>query len=60
MLSEESYNSDKLGKRYQIYWRKKPEYTHETKAQKTILLIRERKQTFNKNLKSFIGGKLKW
>ena len=33
------------------------EYESETQTQKRIRLLRERKQNFNKNLKSFIGGK---
>ena len=32
------------------------EYEEETTTQKRIRLLRERKQKFNKNLKSFIGG----
>lgn len=32
------------------------EYEPETPTQKRIRLVRERKQKFNKNLKSFIGG----
>lgn len=35
----------------------KDEYESETPTQKRIRLVRERKQKFNKNLKSFIGGK---
>lgn len=32
------------------------EFESETKTQKRIRSLRERKQNFNKNLKSFIGG----
>lgn len=56
MLPEDQINANKLGKKYYIYFRKKPEHTNETAAQTSMRLIRERKQTFNKNLKSFIGG----
>lgn len=56
MLPEDQINANKLGKKYYIYFRKNPEHTHETKAQRSISLLREKKQTFKKNLKSFIGG----
>lgn len=56
MLPEDQINTNKLGKKYYIYFRKKPEHTHETTAKKSMRLVRERKQTFKKNLKSFIGG----
>lgn len=54
MLPEESYKSAKLGKR--IYYCLIDRNDHETTAQKNMRLIRERKQTFKKNLQSFIGG----
>lgn len=54
MLPEESYKAAKLGKR--IYYRLIDRNDHETAAQKSMRLIRERKQTFKKNLQSFIGG----
>lgn len=56
MLPDEFNNSNKLGKEYYIAILERNEYDEETTAQKNIRLLRERKQTFNKNLKSFIGG----
>lgn len=46
MLPEDFSNRNKLGGKYL-----------KTPTQKRIRLVRERKQKFNKNLKSFIGGK---
>ena len=57
MLPEDFSNRNKLGKEYYIALMKKDEYEPETPTQKRIRLVRERKQKFNKNLKSFIGGK---
>ena len=57
MLPEDFSNRNKLDKKYYIALMKKDEYETETQTQKRIRLIRERKQKFNKNLKSFIGGK---
>lgn len=57
MLPEDFSNRNKLGKEYYIALMKKDEYEPETPTQKRICLVRERKQKFNKNLKSFIGGK---
>lgn len=57
MLPEDFSNRNKLDKKYYIALMEKDEYEHETPTQKHIRLVRERKQKFNKNLKSFIGGK---
>lgn len=57
MLPEDFSNRNKLGIKYYIALMKKDEYEEETTTQKRIRLLRERKQKFNKNLKSFIGGK---
>lgn len=58
MLPEDFSDRNKLGKEYYIaLMEKKDEYEKETESQKRIRLLRERKQKFNKNLKSFIGGK---
>lgn len=57
MLPEDFSNRNKLGKEYYIALMERDEYENETTAQKNIRMLRERKQTFNKNLKSFIGGK---
>lgn len=57
MLPEDFSNRNKLGKEYYIALMEKDEYEPETPTQKRIRLVRERKQKFNKNLKSFIGGK---
>lgn len=56
MLPDEFNNSNKLGKEYYIALFERNEYDEETTAQKNIRLLRERKQTFKNNLKSFIGG----
>lgn len=56
MLPEDFSNRNKLGKEYYIALMEKDEYEPETLTQKRIRLVRERKQKFNKNLKSFIGG----
>lgn len=56
MLPDEFNNSNKLGKEYYIALLERNEYDEETTAQKNIRLLRERKQTFKNNLKSFIGG----
>lgn len=56
MLPEDFSNRNKLDKKYYIALMKKPEYETETNTQKSIRLLREKKQTFKKNLKSFIGG----
>lgn len=57
MLPEDFSNRNKLDKKYYIALMEKDEYEEETESQKRIRLLRERKQKFNKNLKSFIGGK---
>ena len=57
MLPEDFSNRNKLGKEYYIALMEKDEYEPETPTQKRIRLVRERKQKFNKNLKTFIGGK---
>ena len=57
MLPEDFSNRNKLDKKYYIVLMEKDEYEPETPTQKRIRLVRERKQKFNKNLKSFIGGK---
>lgn len=57
MLPEDFSNRNKLGKEYYIALMERDEYEEETESQKRIRLLRERKQKFNKNLKSFIGGK---
>ena len=57
MLPEDFSNRNKLGKEYYIALMERDEYEEETTTQKRIRLVRERKQKFNKNLKSFIGGK---
>ena len=57
MLPEDFSNRNKLDTKYYIGLMEKDEYEPETPAQKRIRLVRERKQKFNKNLKSFIGGK---
>lgn len=57
MLPEDFSNRNKLDTKYYIALIEKDEYEPETPTQKRIRLIRERKQKFNKNLKSFIGGK---
>lgn len=57
MLPEDFSNRNKLDKKYYIALMKKDEYEPETPTQKRIRLVRERKQKFNKNLKTFIGGK---
>jgi len=56
MLPDEFNNRNKLGKEYYIAIMERDEYEPETPTQKRIRLVRERKQKFNKNLKSFIGG----
>jgi hypothetical protein len=56
MLPDEFNNRNKLGKEYYIALMERDEYEKETTAQKSMRLLRERKQSFNKNLKSFIGG----
>ena len=56
MLPDEFNNRNKLDKKYYIALMERDEYEKETTAQKSMRLIRERKQTFNKNLTSFIGG----
>lgn len=57
MLPEDFSIRNKLDTKYYIALMEKDEYEPETPTQKRIRLIRERKQKFNKNLKSFIGGK---
>ena len=57
MLPEDFSNRNKLDKKYYIALMEKDEYEPETPTQKRIRLVRERKQNFYKNLKSFIGGK---
>ena len=57
MLPEDFSNRNKLDKKYYIALMEKDEYEPETPTQKRIRLVCERKQKFNKNLKSFIGGK---
>lgn len=56
MLSDEFNNRNKLDKKYYYSLINEPEYETETNAQKSMRLIREKKQTFKNNLKSFIGG----
>lgn len=56
MLPDEFNNRNKLDKKYYIALMERDEYEPETPAQKRIRLLHERKQTFKKNLKSFIGG----
>lgn len=56
MLPDEFNNRNKLDKKYYYSLINEPEYETETNAQKHIRLLHERKQTFKKNLKSFIGG----
>jgi len=56
MLPEDFSNHNKLGGKYLIELMERDEYEPETPTQKRIRLVRERKQKFNKNLKSFIGG----
>lgn len=48
--------SNRLSKEDCISLIESDEYEPETPTQKRIRLVRERKQNFNKNLKSFIGG----
>lgn len=57
MLPEDFSNRNKLDAKYYIALMEKDEYEPETPPQKRIRLVRERKQKFNKNLKTFIGGK---
>ena len=56
MLPDEFNNRNKLDKKYYYSLINMPEYETETNTQKRIRLLHERKQTFKKNLKSFIGG----
>lgn len=56
MLPEDFSNRNKLDTKYYIALIELDEYEPETPTQKRIRLVRERKQKFNKNLKSFIGG----
>lgn len=56
MLPEDFSNRNKLDTKYYIALVERDEYEPETPTQKRIRLVRERKQKFNKNLKSFIGG----
>lgn len=56
MLPEDFSNRNKLDTKYYIALIERDEYEPETPTQKRIRLVRERKQKFNKNLKSFIGG----
>ena len=57
MLPDEFNNRNKLDIKYYIALMERDKYEPETPTQKRIRLVRERKQKFNKNLKSFIGGK---
>ena len=57
MLPDEFNRSNKLDKKYYISLLEREEFEPETVSQKRIRLLREGKQTLNKNLKSFIGGK---
>lgn len=57
MLPEDFGDRNKLDKKYYIALMERDEYEPETPTQKRIRLVHERKQKFNKNLKSFIGGK---
>ena len=57
MLPDEFNHRNKLSEKYLIGLMECDEYEPETPTQKRIRLVRERKQKFNKNLKSFIGGK---
>lgn len=56
MLPEDFSNRNKLDTKYYITLIERDGYEPETPTQKRIRLVRERKQNFNKNLKSFIGG----
>lgn len=56
MLPDEFNNRNKLDKKYYYSLINEPEYETETNAQKSMRLIREKRQTFKNNLKSFIGG----
>lgn len=56
MLPDEFNRRNKLGTEYYIALMDRDEYESETTAQKNIRMLRERKQNFKKNLKSFIGG----
>lgn len=56
MLPDEFNNRNKLDKKYYIALMERDEYEPESPTQKRIRLVREKKQTFKKNLKSFIGG----
>lgn len=56
MLPDEFNNRNKLNKKYYIALMERDEYEPESPTQKLIRLVCEKKQTFNKNLKSFIGG----
>lgn len=55
-MHREFDHSNKLSKEECISLIEREEYESETQTQKRIRLVRERKQNFNKNLKSFIGG----
>lgn len=57
MLPEVFDNRNKLDKKYYMALMERDEYEPETPTQKRIRLVHERKRKFNKNLKSFIGGK---
>nr|WNL48717.1 hypothetical protein [Caudovirus D_HF5_2C] len=57
MLPDEFNHRNKLDEKYLIALMERDEYEPETPTQKRIRLVHERKQKFNKNLKSFIGGK---
>ena len=57
MLPDEFNHRNKLSEKYLIALMERDEYEPETPTQKRLRLVRERKQKFNKNLKSFIGGK---
>ena len=48
--------SNRLSKEDCISLIESDEYESETQTQKRIRLLREHKQNFNKNLKTFIGG----
>lgn len=56
MLPDEFNNRNKLDKQYYIALMERDEFEPETTTQKNIRMLRERKRTFKKNLKSFIGG----
>lgn len=55
-MHDEFNYTNKLSKEDCIALIESDEFESETQTQKRIRLLREHKQNFNKNLKSFIGG----